>query len=192
MHSAIRKCVSVCLVQQQACDWLVSIAWPITGLLLDQTHTYAFSDHAVATLHQDHYLQLRALSQVPALARAGGCPAASPVSESRGNQSWSPQSWSCRRRRDPGRQRWCHCRPADTNSIISGWWTISPLVRSDKYFVSFSTCNPTACSHWLTQSQKEADIYYLFIIGWHTIYFSSYWLNILDLSLLHMSSVRWM
>ena len=21
------------------------------------------------------------------------------------------------------------------------------------------------CSHWLTQSQKEADIYYLFIIG---------------------------
>ena len=42
---------------------------------------------------------------------------------------------------------------------------ITPLVRSDKYFVSFSTCNPTACSHWLTQSQKEADIYYLFIIG---------------------------
>ena len=36
------------------------------------------------------------------------------------------------------------------------------------------------CSHWLTQSQKEADIYYLFIIGWHTIYFSSYWLNILN------------
>ena len=43
--------------------------------------------------------------------------------------------------------------------------SFSPLVRSDKYFVSFSTCNPTACSHWLTQSQKEADIYYLFIIG---------------------------
>ena len=42
---------------------------------------------------------------------------------------------------------------------------ITPLVRSDKYFVSFSTCNPTTCSHWLTQSQKEADIYYLFIIG---------------------------
>ena len=42
---------------------------------------------------------------------------------------------------------------------------VAPLVRSDKYFVSFSTCNPTACSHWLTQSQKEADIYYLFIIG---------------------------
>ena len=41
----------------------------------------------------------------------------------------------------------------------------SPLVRSDKYFVSFSTCNPTTCSHWLTQSQNEADIYYLFIIG---------------------------
>merc|ERR1712155_418937 len=67
----------------------------------------------------------------------------------------------------------------------------SPLVRSDKYFVSFSTCNPTACSHWFTQSQKEADIYYLFIIGWHTIYFSSYWLNLKDLSLLHMSRLRW-
>ena len=48
-HSAIGKCVSVCLVQQQACDWLVSIAWPITGLLLDQTHTYAFSDRAVGS-----------------------------------------------------------------------------------------------------------------------------------------------
>ena len=36
------------------------------------------------------------------------------------------------------------------------------------------------CSHWLTQSQKEADIYYLFIIGWHTINFSYYWLNILN------------
>ena len=75
---------------------------------------------------------------------------------------------------------------------MSRGWDKSPLVRSDKYFVSFSTCNPTACSHWLTQSQKEDDIYYLFIIGWHTIYFTSYWLNILDLSLLHMSSVRWM
>ena len=42
---------------------------------------------------------------------------------------------------------------------------MSPLVRTDKYFVSFSSCNPTAFSHWLTQSQKEADIYYLFIIG---------------------------
>ena len=41
----------------------------------------------------------------------------------------------------------------------------SSLAGSDKNFVSFSTCNPTACSHWLTQSQKEADIYYLFIIG---------------------------
>ena len=39
------------------------------------------------------------------------------------------------------------------------------LVRTDKCFVSFSTCNPNTCSHWLTQSQKEADIYYLFIIG---------------------------
>ena len=37
--------------------------------------------------------------------------------------------------------------------------------RTDKCFVSFSTCNPNTCSHWLTQSQKEADIYYLFIIG---------------------------
>ena len=42
---------------------------------------------------------------------------------------------------------------------------MTPLVRSDKYFVSFSTCNPTTCSHWLTQSENEADIYYLFIIG---------------------------
>ena len=41
----------------------------------------------------------------------------------------------------------------------------TPLVRTDKIFVSFSSCNPTAFSHWLTQSQKEADIYYLFIIG---------------------------
>ena len=50
--------------------------------------------------------------------------------------------------------------------IIKSWIIhIPPLVRSDKYFVSVSTCNPTACSHWLTQSQKEADIYYLFIIG---------------------------
>ena len=39
------------------------------------------------------------------------------------------------------------------------------LVRTDKCFVSFSTCNPNTCSHWLTQSQNEADIYYLFIIG---------------------------
>ena len=65
------------------------------------------------------------------------------------------------------------------------------LVRTDKYFVSFSTCNPNTCSHWLTQSQKEADIYYLFIIGWHTLYFSSYWLSFKDLSLLHMSRLRW-
>ena len=43
----------------------------------------------------------------------------------------------------------------------------TPLVRSDKYFVSFSTCNPTACSHWLTQSQKEA---LLFIYYWLTHY----------------------
>ena len=55
--------------------------------------------------------------------------------------------------------------------IISGIKIITkgdhttPLVRTDKYFVSSSTCNPTACSHWLTQSQKEDDIYYLFIIG---------------------------
>ena len=31
----------------------------------------------------------------------------------------------------------------------------SHLVRTDKYFVSFSACNPTldqACSHWLTHS----------------------------------------
>ena len=47
------------------------------------------------------------------------------------------------------------------------------------------------CSHWLTQSQKEADIYYLFTIGWHTIYFSSYWLSFIDLTLLHMSRLRW-
>ena len=40
-----------------------------------------------------------------------------------------------------------------------------PLVRTDKYFVSFSSCNPTAFSHWFTQSQKEDDIYYLFTIG---------------------------
>ena len=41
----------------------------------------------------------------------------------------------------------------------------SRLVQTDKCFVSFSTCNPKTCSHWLTQSKKEADIYYLFIIG---------------------------
>ena len=32
----------------------------------------------------------------------------------------------------------------------------TPLVRAYKYFVSFSTCNPTldqACPHWWTQSQ---------------------------------------
>ena len=84
----------------------------------------------------------------------------------------------------------CRCLSSPARHMFSHH--CSPLVRSDKYFVSLNTCNPTACSHWLTQSQKEADIYYLFIIGWHTIYFSSYWLNILDLSLLHMSSVRWM
>ena len=50
--------------------------------------------------------------------------------------------------------------------VLQSWRRpLAPLVRSDKYFVSSSTCNPTACSHWLTQSQKEADIYYLFIIG---------------------------
>ena len=65
------------------------------------------------------------------------------------------------------------------------------LVRTDKCFVSFSTCNPNACSHWLTQAQKEADIYYSFIIGWHTLYFSSYWLSFIDLTLLHMSRLRW-
>ena len=65
------------------------------------------------------------------------------------------------------------------------------LVRTDKCFVSFSTCNPNTCSHWLTQSQKEAEIYYLFIIGWHTLYFSSYWLSFIDLSLLHMSRLGW-
>ena len=53
------------------------------------------------------------------------------------------------------------CIAADITSSLH----YAPLVRSDKYFVSVSTCNPTACSHWLTQSQKEADIYYLFIIG---------------------------
>ena len=42
---------------------------------------------------------------------------------------------------------------------------ISRLVRTDKCFVSFSTCNPNTCSYWLTQSLKEADIYHLFIIG---------------------------
>ena len=33
---------------------------------------------------------------------------------------------------------------------------VPPLVRSDKYFVSSSTCNPTGFSHWLTQSQKSS------------------------------------
>ena len=70
-------------------------------------------------------------------------------------------------------------------------WVLPPLVGTDKCFVSFSTCNPNTCSHWLTQSQKEADIYYLFIIGWHTLYFSSYWLSFIDLTLLHMSRLRW-
>ena len=50
-------------------------------------------------------------------------------------------------------------------SVLQILHQYSPLVRTDKYFVSSSTCNPTACSHWLTQSQKEDDIYYLFIIG---------------------------
>ena len=49
-HSAIEKCVSVCTSQKQACDWLVSTAWPITGLLLAGTHTYAFFDRAVDTM----------------------------------------------------------------------------------------------------------------------------------------------
>ena len=65
------------------------------------------------------------------------------------------------------------------------------LVWTDKCFESFSTCNPNTCSHWLTQSQKEADMYHLSIIGWHTLYFSSYWLSLKDLSLLYMSRLRW-
>ena len=98
-----------------------------------------------------------------------------------------------------------HHSPVKTASLWCFWciehrpfviWILmfhpgSRLVRTDKCFVSFSTCNPNACSHWLTQAQKEADIYYSFIIGWHTLYFSSYWLSFIDLTLLHMSRLRW-
>ena len=50
---------------------------------------------------------------------------------------------------------------------------------------------PLVLIGWHNHRRKLTFIIF-FIIGWHTLYFSSYWLNILDLSLLHMSSVRWM
>ena len=95
---------------------------------------------------------------------------------------------------------WCWCEEYHYSMVSCSYkqWQLHyvlqvspPVVRSDKYFVSFSPCNPTTCSHWLTQSQKEDDIYYLFIIGWHTLYFSSYWLSFIDLPLLHMSRLWW-
>ena len=84
-----------------------------------------------------------------------------------------------------------HTVPQFWQRYCDQYTTTTRLVQTDQCFVSFSTCNPNTCSHWLTQSQKEADIYYLFIIGWHTFYFSSYWLIFIDLTLLHMSRLRW-
>ena len=46
----------------------------------------------------------------------------------------------------------------------------TPLVRTDKYFVSFSTCNPTldqACSHWLTQSYLLTHSLFLLFLAQH-------------------------
>ena len=49
IHRAIGKCIVCVRSQQQACDWLVSTAWPITGLLLAAYTRNTFADRNVAT-----------------------------------------------------------------------------------------------------------------------------------------------